>query len=505
MSEDHLTHPKYRADIDGLRAIAILLVMGFHAFPKIIQGGFVGVDIFFVISGFLISTIMFGSLERDSFSFVEFYSRRIRRIFPALLIVIISSFIFGWFALFPDEFKQLSKHIAGGSVFISNFILLKESGYFDTIAETKPLLHLWSLGIEEQFYIFYPLLLWLAWKRKFNLLTITIIIALISFGINLKQFKTNPVLDFYSPQTRFWELMIGAILAYLTFYKKAISTEIELKIDYYLGRVIYAPTNIIRNTGAVLKNSQSILGLILIIIAVIRVNKERYFPGVWALLPTLGAALLIVAGSKAWINRVILSNKILVWFGLISFPLYLWHWVFLSFATIMEDGVSNKKIRIIAIAISILLAWLTTKFVERPLRFGGYNKAKTIGLIIVMIIIGALGYNNFKGKWMILNHIKTFNEQLLNSRSQFGWPNLDHKADCIDKFGLEFQQYCMIDDVTKKPEMMLLGDSNANHLFYGLNKFTQGKNLLNLGKGGCLPFLGVTTRLIEGEQRVVKT
>lgn len=179
MSHNHndLTHPKYRPDIDGLRAVAILFVVGFHAFPNWVHGGFIGVDIFFVISGYLISTIIIGSLERDSFSFVEFYIRRINRIFPALLLVLIACFSFGWYALLADEYKQLGKHIAGGAGFISNFLFWNESGYFDNAAETKPLLHLWSLGIEEQFYLAWPLLLWLVWKNKLNLLAVSLVVV----------------------------------------------------------------------------------------------------------------------------------------------------------------------------------------------------------------------------------------------------------------------------------------------------------------------------------------
>jgi peptidoglycan/LPS O-acetylase OafA/YrhL len=181
----HLAHPKYRPDIDGLRAVAVLSVVVYHAFPSLLKGGFVGVDIFFVISGFLISIIIFSSLERDSFSFYDFYSRRIRRIFPSLLVVLISCYGFGWFALLADEYKQLGKHIAAGAGFGLNFILWSEGGYFDTPSETKPLLHLWSLGIEEQFYIVWPVLLWAAWKKKFNLFTISIVLFFISFGLNL--------------------------------------------------------------------------------------------------------------------------------------------------------------------------------------------------------------------------------------------------------------------------------------------------------------------------------
>jgi peptidoglycan/LPS O-acetylase OafA/YrhL len=212
----HLTHPKYRPDIDGLRAIAVLSVVIFHAFPKSIKGGFIGVDIFFVISGFLISTIIMGSLERNSFSFIEFYSRRIKRIFPALLLVLIASFVFGWFALLADEYKQLGKHIAGGAGFVSNFVLWKESGYFDNDAETKPLLHLWSLGVEEQFYIVWPLLLWFAWKQRLNLLTVTMVVVAISFSLNVNTVQNDATAAFYSPQTRFWELLAGSILAYIT-------------------------------------------------------------------------------------------------------------------------------------------------------------------------------------------------------------------------------------------------------------------------------------------------
>jgi peptidoglycan/LPS O-acetylase OafA/YrhL len=153
---EQLTHPAYRPDIDGLRAIAILSVVGFHTCPYWVRGGFVGVDIFFVISGFLISTIMFDNLKRNTFSFVEFYSRRVKRIFPALLLVLLASFAFGWFVLLADEYEQLGKHIAAGAGFVANYAIWYESGYFDNAAESKPLLHLWSLGIGEQYYIMCP-------------------------------------------------------------------------------------------------------------------------------------------------------------------------------------------------------------------------------------------------------------------------------------------------------------------------------------------------------------
>jgi peptidoglycan/LPS O-acetylase OafA/YrhL len=321
--QPHLSHPKYRPDIDGLRAIAVLAVVAFHAFPNWVKGGFIGVDVFFVISGYLISTIIFENLDKGTFSFSEFYARRITRIFPALILVLVACFVFGWFALLADEYRQLGKHIAAGAGFISNIVFWNEAGYFDNAADTKPLLHLWSLGVEEQFYIVWPLLLWFAWKRNFNLLTITILVATLSFIINIKGVQQDPVATFYSPQTRFWELLCGSLLAWMTLYKMNAWTTAKSKLDGCLALAVYRekhPTN-----GKTLSNFLSFVGLILLTYGFCRINKELSFPGKWALVPVVGSVLIIAAGAKTWVNRVILSNKVLVWFGLISFPLYLWH------------------------------------------------------------------------------------------------------------------------------------------------------------------------------------
>src|SRR5690606_12625358 len=182
-------------------------------------GGFIGVDVFFVISGFLISTIIFKNLSTDTFSFSDFYIRRIRRIFPALIVVLIATLALGWLMLLADELNQLGKHVAAGAGFVANFVFWGEAGYFDSSAETKPLLHLWSLGIEEQFYIFWPVLLWLAWKRKLNLLMVAVVIAVLSFALNVTTVRQDPVATFYSPLSRIWELLCGAILAWLTLYR----------------------------------------------------------------------------------------------------------------------------------------------------------------------------------------------------------------------------------------------------------------------------------------------
>lgn len=392
-NQTHLSHPKYRPDIDGLRAIAVLAVVAFHAFPNWIKGGFIGVDIFFVISGYLISTIIFESLDKGTFSFSEFYSRRIKRIFPALILVLVSCFVFGWFTLLADEFQQLGKHIAAGASFISNIVFWNEAGYFDNAADTKPLLHLWSLGIEEQFYIVWPLLLWVAWKRNFNLLTITVVFAIISFALNLHGVKQDAVATFYSPQTRFWELLSGSLLAWVTLYKKNSLTHIKGEIDARLSRIAYNGKHEI--DGKAVANVLSFIGFFLLLYGFWRINKEVNFPGKWALVPVMGTLLLLIGGSKAWINRTILSNKIVVWFGLISFPLYLWHWPLLSFARISENEEPSLNIRIAAVVLSVVLAWLTYKIVERPIRFGKQSNAKVTALVVLMIVVGYIGYNSY--------------------------------------------------------------------------------------------------------------
>lgn len=203
----------YRAEIDGLRAFAVFSVVLFHAFPSRLVGGFIGVDIFFVISGFLITSHIFEKLDDGSFDFYDFWGRRVRRIFPALSLVMGCSLIFGWFVLLADEYAQLGKHVASGAVFIQNFILVEESGYFDNAAETKPMLHLWSLAVEEQFYIIWPFVLWVSWRLGFNFLSVTLLVAALSFFINLKLTEFNPVEAFFWPLGRSWELLAGSLLA----------------------------------------------------------------------------------------------------------------------------------------------------------------------------------------------------------------------------------------------------------------------------------------------------
>lgn len=466
VAHEHL-YSKYRADIDGLRAIAVLSVVLFHAFPNLLTGGFVGVDIFFVISGFLISTIIFENNEKNNFSFVEFYARRIRRIFPALLIVLIACFSFGWYVLISNEFKQLGKHIAGGAGFISNFLFWNESSYFDNDAETKPLLHLWSLGIEEQFYIIWPLFLFIAWKKRINLFTTCISLFIFSFLFNIINVQNDGTKIFYSPFSRFWELLVGAITAWIMLHKVNTIDYIKNKFAPVVQKIVFRDQPEGNNSD--LRNLVSALGIFLVILGISIIKKSDFFPGYFALLPTIGTALIILSGKDAWINRAILSNPIFVFFGLISFPLYLWHWPMLSFARIIEGETPSEYIRIIIVLISILLAWITYKFIEKPVRYGGYGKVKAIAFLLLMFVCGYVGFNVYQQDGLDFRKIsKQYDKEL---EKEFFFNSTLGKSSTAS--------------------IMLIGDSHAEHLVPGIiNEFGRG-TVANYSEGGCIPFRDV--------------
>lgn len=360
-------HTKYRPDIDGLRAVAVWAVLIFHAFPSDFAGGFVGVDIFFVISGFLISRILIEDIAADRFTLRDFYARRIKRIFPALILVMSVTAIAGWVILVGDEMNQLGLHIAAGAGFVSNLILWSESGYFDTASELKPLLHLWSLGIEEQFYIFWPLLLWGAFKLRVPILASIVGIALTSFILNIVMIDDDPTATFYSPITRAWELLFGSLLAWISLH----STWLKDKQSSLVSHVL------------------SVTGAALLAGAMLIMTGERSFPGWWALMPVVGATCLIGAGQNGVINRYVLSTRPMVWFGLISFPLYLWHWPLLSFGQIVDGQQTKVGYRLVALLLSVLFAWLTVACIERPMRHGIMNaKFKIYALCGLMAALG---------------------------------------------------------------------------------------------------------------------
>lgn len=459
------THLAYRADIDGLRAVAVLAVIVFHAFPSLLRGGFVGVDIFFVISGYLISTIIFRGLQAGHFSFIDFYSRRIKRIFPSLLVVLTASFAAGWFLLQADEFKQLGNHIARGAAFSANFALLKESGYFDTAAEIKPMLHLWSLGIEEQFYIVWPLVLWCAWKMRINALVLIVLALGISFFLNVRGIHAQDELAkvFYSPQTRFWEILIGSFLAYISLQKQVSQHTILRKSSF------------VSQSSVALNSARSLVGAGLILCSLVLILPGQAFPGWWALMPTLGAALVISSGQSAWINRSVLSHPVLVWIGQVSFPLYLWHWPLLSFARIIEGETPSVWVRGLAVGLAFLLAWLTKKFIEDPIRFSIRNKNANVALLLLMLsVVSYIGYYTFVREGFPSRHGKT-----ALSREVGYLECANEKADSGCAFG----------NPKAEKLIVLYGDSHAKHLATALNEvFGQDYRFQMVANGHC--FMG---------------
>ena len=486
IAEEALTHPKYRPDIDGLRAVAVLSVLAFHAFPEVVHGGFIGVDIFFVISGFLISTIIFKSLANRDFSFLEFYSRRVRRIFPALVTVLVVAFVCGWFVLYPDEYRQLGKHIVGGALFFSNFVLWRESGYFDTSADSKPLLHLWSLGIEEQFYIVFPLFAWLVWKGRLNLLTLAVLGGLVSFLLNIRDVSHDAVRTFYMPQTRIWELMEGCVLALLMIDASGRIGRMEKAAERMLTRVFYrAKVDVI--PAVTLPNLKAWTGALLIVVGLWKISKEMHFPGKWALLPTLGAVFLIWAGPEAFLNRRILSNRILIWVGKISYPLYLWHWILLSYLYILATKMPPVGVRIGALAVAVILSWLTYRLIEKPLRFGGKGRRKTLLLTALMLSVSILGFADYKANgFQTLRHNMAFAWM-----EQFDWPYMGNPP-CVAKVKTQ-PGFCMQLGNPNHITIGILGDSTANALVPGVAKLAEvhGDGVINIGHGACPPVQGL--------------
>ncbi|HET7200433.1 MAG TPA: acyltransferase family protein [Burkholderiales bacterium] len=369
----------YQPHVDGLRAVAVLSVVAFHSFPGRITGGFVGVDIFFVISGFLISGIILNGLRQGSFTFSDFYARRIRRIFPALIVVLAATLILGYLFLFPSEFRNLGKHVLGGALFVANITLWRDTGYFDTAAELKPLLHLWSLGVEEQYYLLWPLFLLVCFRRRWNMLRMTAFICLASFAFNVWASGTKPIANFFLLPGRFWELMTGSMLAQLH----------AGGMESPGGRVLGIPA---------IRDGAAVAGLALIAAALLGLDRNSVFPGWPALLPTVGACLLIAAGPDAWINRRMLACRPVVFVGLISYPLYLWHWPLLAYGRIIESDGMTTATALTLVSAAFPLAWATYQWVEKPIRFGYRGSGKVVAALCAsmgaMVLTGAAGFTD---------------------------------------------------------------------------------------------------------------
>ena len=487
-------HVKYRAEIDGLRAVSVLAVVFYHAFPEYLPGGFIGVDVFFVISGYLITSILISQIDSRSFNIFDFYSRRIRRIFPSLLLVLGTVLGFGWISLFQEEYRSLGKHVAAGAAFLSNIVFWLETGYFDAAAETKPLLHLWSLAIEEQFYIVWPLGLWVICKFPRWRFKITVALMLLSFGINAVMINKMPAAVFFLPITRAWELLLGGVLAFLPYRDPAD---------------IRQQTHATSLSGAwsFLQKHLPLIGLILLAIGFVVINKNRHFPGSWALLPCLGAFAIIKASQQSWVNVHFLSNPLLVFVGLISYPLYLWHWPLLSFLRIITSGAPTPIARATAIALSFFLAWFCYWGFERWLRRSFHSGLKSFALITMMVCVGYTGFFIYAQNGLADRQVILVNP---DKGSGYLGGSADFTInDCrLDKAAQDKFANCKR-DARGTERYALIGDSKAAALFDGLVKTSspQGRWLFMGGNGPHGPPVPVLSgdKIYETYQTLTRT
>ena len=401
-----------------------------------------GVDVFFVISGYLITGLILRDLRDGRFSLRHFYVRRIRRIFPALSLVLGFGLLAGWLCLNFIEYKQLAKHTGSSAIFLTNFMLLRESGYFDNAADTKPMLHLWSLAIEEQFYMAWPLLLLLFKRIPRWSLPILVSLMLFSVGYSLwLVFKGELARDFYSPLSRSWELLLGASLA------------IALMNNPRLARAW--------------RNPAGWWGLALILLSAYFFDKDMAFPGYWAALPALGAALVLLAGMNSSVNSLWLASRPLVAIGLISYPLYLWHWPLLSFARILASQTPSMEVRLGLVGLSFVLAYLTYRWVEQPIRFSQrYPRAVMwLCLWMVAVLLMSHGINRFDGLKFRHHGMLNADPSTLIVGTERGTLN---NSCTLPPDKQELLMWCFQDGKLALPNHVVLGDSKGEALIYSL-------------------------------------
>jgi len=361
MQAPHTSHMQYRPEIDGLRSVAVLPVILSHAGFKIFHGGFVGVDVFFVISGFLITSILLAETSQGRFSLLTFYERRARRILPALFVVMAACLPVAYWGMLPNEFKNFGQSLVATSLFANNVLLMVTSGYWSLASEFKPLLHTWSLGVEEQFYILFPLLLMLCRRwRPAALMALFALLALLSLAAAEWGSRAWPNAAFYLLPTRAWELLMGSMAAALPLLR---------------------PQPVL---SAGLRQSLSLAGLAMIVVSVLTFDESVPSPSLLILLPTLGAVLIIVCATPGtWVQRL-LASKVPVTIGLISYSAYLWHQPLFAFARILEAEAPTPSLMLALSVLSLLLAYLSWRFIEAPFRAKGrVSRAMVFGGALV--------------------------------------------------------------------------------------------------------------------------
>jgi len=461
----------YRKDIDGLRAVAVIPVVLFHAGIPFFSGGYVGVDIFFVISGYLITTILMKQLNQGSFSIATFYERRIKRIFPALFSILIACSIVANWIMLPGEFDQFKKSLVATLFFYSNYFFMFDVGYFAEHAETKPLLHMWSLAVEEQFYVLFPLYLYLGFKYfKRHLFKVAVILLIVSLVYSELLVSELPSDAFYSTPARAWELLVGSLLAIcpqrLLIHKK------------------------------VLANGVSLIGLSLIIYAIVFFSKTTPFPGLMAAVPVLGSVMILAsAHTQGNFVGVLLSSPVFRFFGLISYSLYLWHWPVLTFARLYSLGSHSYDLIPFLLVLMVVLAYLSWRFIETPFRkndlFTYSSKWKLNKLSVILLLsfvaITTLSFSDYRKK--IPREYRAHLEKRVDSKPL-------QLTDC-DQYKASKRNLvlCKLGDLdAEKISFVVLGDSHAFALLPGLQESARrhGKKGYYVGSGGCIALFGVS-------------
>ena len=420
---------KYRAEIDGLRALAVLPVILFHAGFERFSGGFVGVDVFFVISGYLITTIIISEMAEGKFSIVNFYERRARRILPALFFVMAACLPFAWLWLEPNGLKDFGKSLVAVSTFSSNILFWRESGYFDAGAELKPLLHTWSLAVEEQYYILFPIFLMFTWRLGIKWVLILLsVVFFISLGVAQWGAYNKPIASFFLLPTRGWELLIGVFAAFYLKYNTHLKSHI-------LNQVL------------------SLLGFGMIIYSIVEFDKTTPFPSLYTLIPTIGTGLLILCAVPKTLVYKLLSLKFIVGTGLISYSAYLWHQPLLAFARHRSFGEISELILITLCVMSLVMAWFSWRFVEKPFRSKTKVNRKSIFKFSIIFTLFFL----IIGLWLhqsngALKYYPKEKQQVLGSF-------IDDTTDVLKRYGqirlLEFSK------TNQKQDILIIGDSHS--------------------------------------------
>ena len=454
-------HSKYRPEVDGLRALAVVPVVLFHAGLRGFSGGYVGVDIFFVISGYLITQIVIGELQSQNFSLARFYERRARRILPALFSVMLACVPFAWAWMAPAQLMGFAESMVAVSLFVSNVFFSRRNGYFDEGVDENPLLHTWSLGVEEQFYLFYPLFLLVFWRIGIKrLIWLILVIAVCSLGWAEWQSQNDSISNFYLAPSRAWELLLGALLTLLT-----ISTSLLQRVRKALGNILAG------------------VGLLMIICAIVIYDKATPFPSLHALVPTVGTVLVLAFAHGETIAAKVLSLKVISGIGLVSYSAYLWHQPLFAFARILTLGNVSQSLFLCLTAVNFGLAYLTWRFVETPFR--GQARLSRAS-VFRLSVAGSLFFIAF-GLWRY--YVDKDNRLSYVNRANYG---LSVKCDFVGAFRPRAE--CV---TSKSPKVMVWGDSYAMHIVPGLMASDARMELVQATASVCGPLFGVaaiTTR-----------